>query len=450
MIYDFIILGGGISGLYSAYKLHAKYPRKTILILEKNEFLGGRVYTFSNKYMTVDAGAGRFSHSHILLMNLIKDLGLTSKIVPITSSAVYAPADGTSSMFNSILDAPMLTGDKKTVYNIENIENIGYSLLDIALGKDNIPSAGLLVRVILASKLESKENLINISFIDYAKKILEPPEVQLILDSFGYYSELIIMNAYDAIQLMDNLSPQNQFYVLNGGLSQIIERLMKRLDNKYISIYTHKTVVDIDVMDDSIFSVNVLENKRAYKGHVCISTLPKQSLEKLPIFRGFRSVFKNILCAPLCRIYSKFPVIDGKTWFSGFPKFTTNNNLRMVLPISEKDGIIMISYTDNKFADYWKKVLDKYGISGVNKRIARLMKESIGIDIPEAIDTQVFYWGCGVGYWGVGADSHAISTYITRPIDDLNLFICGEHFSEKNQQWMEGGLETSEKVIGYL
>jgi len=34
----------------------------------------------------------------------------------------------------------------------------------------------------------------------------------------------------------------------------------------------------------------------------------------------------------------------------GMPKLTTNNNLRMIIPISEKNGVIMISYTDNKFA----------------------------------------------------------------------------------------------------
>jgi hypothetical protein len=78
------------------------------------------------------------------------------------------------------------------------------------------------------------------------------------------------------------------------------------------------------------------------------------------------------------------------------------------------------------------------------------MKESTGIDIPGAIDTQIFYWGCGVGYWGVGADSGAISGAMIRPIGDLHLYVCGEHFSEGFQQWMEGGLETSERVMAYL
>lgn len=444
MIYDFIILGGGISGLYTAYKLHKKHPRKTILILEKEGYLGGRVYTFHNKYMTVDAGAGRFSKNHLLLMQLLRELKLTSKIWPITSSAVYAPSDGSGSMYNSIMDAPMLT--RSDVFSTD----IGMALLDISLGRDNIPSAGLLVKVILASRLESKEDLIRVNFVDYAKRFLSPAELKLVIDSFGYYSELVLMNAYDAIQLMDHLGPQNQFYVLGGGLSQMIERLVRKLDSKYISIYKQKTVEGIEVTDQDEFLVNVSENKRPYVGKVCICALPKQVLEKIPLFRPFYPFIKQIVCAPLCRIYSKFPTVEGKSWFSGLPKFTTNNNLRMVIPVSEEEGIIMVSYTDNKFANYWKKIYDKEGVQGVNDRIAFYMKESTGIDIPGAIDTQVFYWGCGVGYWGVGADSVAISGAMIRPIVDLNLFVCGEHFSAGFQQWMEGGLETSEKVIAFV
>ena len=119
----------------------------------------------------------------------------------------------------------------------------------------------------------------------------------------------------------------------------------------------------------------------------------------------------------------------------------------MIIPISEKEGVIMISYTDNKFAKYWKRIYDKYGVDGVDSRIAKLIKESTGMDIPKPINTRVCYWDCGVGYWGIGADSAATSRAIIKPFCDFSFYVCGEHFSEKFQQWMEGALETSEKVI---
>ena len=38
--YDFIIVGGGIVGLATAYKLQLKYPQKSIAILEKESAIG--------------------------------------------------------------------------------------------------------------------------------------------------------------------------------------------------------------------------------------------------------------------------------------------------------------------------------------------------------------------------------------------------------------------------
>ena len=39
MNYDFIIIGGGIVGLSTAWQLQRTYPDKTILVLEKEEAL---------------------------------------------------------------------------------------------------------------------------------------------------------------------------------------------------------------------------------------------------------------------------------------------------------------------------------------------------------------------------------------------------------------------------
>jgi hypothetical protein len=89
-------------------------------------------------------------------------------------------------------------------------------------------------------------------------------------------------------------------------------------------------------------------------------------------------------------------------------------------------------------------------VGAVNKRLKELMKESLGIDIPMPKHTKVFYWKCGVGYWGVGANSSVISRQIQKPFDELDLYICGEHYSSTHQQWMEGALETAHQVLGFI
>jgi monoamine oxidase len=119
----------------------------------------------------------------------------------------------------------------------------------------------------------------------------------------------------------------------------------------------------------------------------------------------------------------------------------------MVIPISEADGVIMISYSDNKYADGWNRLYKSGGIREVNRELAILMKKSTGIDIPAPISTRVFHWTCGVGYWGIGANS---SQFPLQPDIDIPIYLCGEHYSATHQQWVEGALETAEIVIASI
>ena len=82
MLYDYVIIGGGISGLYIYLQLlnNTKTKNKKILLLEKNPHLGGRIYTdkvtVERKNYFFEAGAGRFGDNHKHLIKLLKKLKL--------------------------------------------------------------------------------------------------------------------------------------------------------------------------------------------------------------------------------------------------------------------------------------------------------------------------------------------------------------------------------------
>ncbi len=107
----------------------------------------------------------------------------------------------------------------------------------------------------------------------------------------------------------------------------------------------------------------------------------------------------------------------------------------------------MASYTDHKYADFWLRLYESEGVKGVNKELVKLYKETLGIEIPLPISTKVFHWKCGVGYWGVGADSEKLERLFRQPFARTHLYVCGEHYSAKSQQWMEGALETAREVV---
>ena len=457
--YDFIIIGGGIGGLNIAYQILKRFPTVSLLVLEKEKVLGGRVFTFHNQHMNVEAGAGRFNITHSHFLALIKDLGLYDSKIPLVSSAVYAKSDGSGRFYNSILDSKSLIQEYNDIVTLpqfgffpdfsKTLELFWNLSLDLYMGNDTLPNVGLLTRVIAFGSLESKEYLIKMTFLDYAKTILSKSEIDFLKDSFGYYSEIVTMNAYDSIRLMRGLDPKNTFFGLKGGLSSVISALEKRiLGFKGARIIKKKEVSTIHYKD-GIFEIK--GSSFSYFGWKCICALPKQVIERFSIFKPILGSLAKIKCAPLCRIYSRFSV-DSKegVWFKGLPKFSTNNHLRMVIPINEKTGVIMISYTDNIFADFWQRLYKRGGLKDVNNELIRLMKLSTGIDIPEPLETHVFYWECGTGYWGVGADSDVLTDRLLHPFLDKPLFICGEHFSAVGQQWMEGALETGDRVLNSL
>lgn len=437
MKYDIVIIGGGIGGLYCAYRLLKGGFTGSLVVLEKDKNLGGRVYTYTDKHMSVEAGAGRFHDGHVRVIELIRELGLSRKVVPMVGTAVFAPSDGRGVVLNSVLDAPgawpVLDG-----------------VLDVALGAQNIPSSGLISRVIVASQFRSADYLRSLTFVDYAKTILTAEEVEFVMATFGYYSELVILNAYDSIALMGDLGPGNQFYGLRGGLSQIISELAGNIEKMGGVIRCGKTVERVEYVGGE-FVVSCAGRKRDILGKQCICALTKPVMEKISFVglgsRGWKArLRRELVCAPLCRIYAKFA--KGDVWFRGLPKMTTNNALRMIIPISEKDGVIMISYSDNIFADFWHKLEQKAGISGVIEMLRRLIRLSCGVEMPEPVAVKVFYWGCGVGYWTVGSDSSRFfREMMCLAGDDVPLFLCGENYSMSNQQWMEGALETAEKVV---
>ena len=75
MEYDYIIIGAGISGLYTGYLIKKNNPNSKILILESNNYIGGRmgIDTFYSTRITTGAGIGR-KNKDINLIKLLNEL----------------------------------------------------------------------------------------------------------------------------------------------------------------------------------------------------------------------------------------------------------------------------------------------------------------------------------------------------------------------------------------
>ena len=77
--YDTIIVGGGIAGLFLAYKL--KDTKQDILLLEKEGEWGGRIHTMYKTDYHYECGPARISNKHHKLISLIQELDLLDQLI---------------------------------------------------------------------------------------------------------------------------------------------------------------------------------------------------------------------------------------------------------------------------------------------------------------------------------------------------------------------------------
>ncbi len=380
-----MILGGGIGGLYSAYLLSKKNPDIQLTIVEKTNRWGGRVHTYTSPTMSVEAGAGRFSNRHPRLFSLIHDFKIDHLVVPIPNTSEYS---------------------RPSPYDLKTT----------------------LLKVITFYEVDVFTDFTKVTFLEYASKMLSKNEIQFLEDSFGFYAELVLMNTRDCIRLMMELY-SSQFYILKGGLSQLIHRLVQHLHTfPNISLHLNEEVV-------SIKQGIVKTNKREYHVPFCICALPKNVLETFTIAKPLRNKLKHLHTAPLCRIYATF----SKEWYKG-GKLRCPSPLRMIFP----GKTMMISYSDHKYALFWRDVEKK---GNTVEALRYFIKEELGVRMPEPLDVKVFFWEHGVGYWGK-VDSKTVSSQLVNPFPGF--YICGENYSSEHQQWMEGALETSERIVSLI
>ena len=82
---DVIIVGGGVAGLYCAWRLLLAHPDKKIILFERNYRIGGRLQTdiirVDGQLVKEEEGGMRFQKSQDAVWDLINLLGLGNKII---------------------------------------------------------------------------------------------------------------------------------------------------------------------------------------------------------------------------------------------------------------------------------------------------------------------------------------------------------------------------------
>lgn len=400
-IKSFGIIGGGIAGLYSAFKLYKKFDKNiNITIFERSNILGGRVHTIYRDDISYDAGAGRFNKNHKLLFKLIKELKLQDKIILLPNDKIF------------------IKDNKIINFNIEKFIN----------------------KIFDEEKKTTIKDLKSKTLLMFLHEIFIPSEIDDFIYAYGYNSEFEIENAYDSIQNLKNIG---DYFIIRGGLSCIIKELTNVLIKKGLIIKLDNDVIDIDIKMNTLSSM-YHQQKLDYHFDKLIFCITKNDLLNIPelINNDYKlnNTLNTVIARPLYRIYAKFPKEkNGKVWFYNMSRICTNNILRSIIPINKDYGLIMISYTDGMWADMWNYYKKNDLKNAIMKQLRILFPNLIISDL-EWIDN--FYWPYAVHY--------PIPYYQKYQNNNENYFICGEVMTDRCNGWIEGALISVERGLKKL
>lgn len=398
--FEVCVVGGGIGGLYCAYKLS---KTKRVVLFDDRTYIGGRIQTHEMGY---EIGAARFNNNHKILLKLIRKFKLTPVKLPTRIDFIKQ--------------------SNSEVQHTPNIEKHYGSLLD---------------HIIENTKVSSE--LRKITFFQHAINILgSKREAQSLVDMFGYYSEIKEMNAYDAYVTFKTDFGNIQYYVLKEGLSELCLKMTNEILKNGGKVYLRNAVTNVERTSKGFYVRTI--SKSITTDRVVFALKPYQ-LRQFKILENIHTLTKSVYEAPLIRIYAQYP---KPLWFDDVYRSTTNNKLRQIIPINKEKGLIMVSYTDGKdTAPFMER-----GKLRPKTQLKKIVKENLRAlfqdkDIPEPLYFNAHLWTVGCHHFFPKNNSDLIRKKVVNP--SPNVYVCGEGFSSK-QAWMEGALETADEVVSKI
>ena len=266
---DIVIVGAGLSGLYTAYNLHKHNPKYNITLLEASDRIGGRIHTITTPDgIQYEAGAARFSPQyHRRLCDLMRELKLYKSIVPISNDVVpfgVKPSD------------------------IVDVNKIISSLNTTKLTRSSPKT-----------------------LLDLIKDQHGPDIAKLVEKNYQYYAEIGLLHWYDAIKLFKGqFSAKTKYYILGGkgGLSQLTHKLHIRLKS-FSNIKIHTST---RVESRTGNTLKCIGGMQITAHQHIIYCCPTDAITIFDPLLGNR-MSKYIDTQPLYRIYAKYPLSKPST-----------------------------------------------------------------------------------------------------------------------------------------
>ena len=405
LYYDIIIIGSGMSGLYTALKVKKLCPDLSFLVIERDELFGGRAYDFrfENTDVVTGAGIGR-KNKDKLLLQLMKDFKIPINVFETQhnySNSIYPPCE-VKSTFTYL----------KKMYENEN---------------------------------KNKVTKNHETFKQYAKNILGEDAYNHFVVCSGY-SDYEKEDVYDVFYHYEFDDNYNKWLGFSVPWKTLVDKIVASLGKSIINntevtkIYKEDNYFEVSTKSNS---TNTNKNTKYYCEKIVIATDIDALTNLIHNISPNPSLYYQIKGQPFLRLYAKFskdsiPYLKEK--INGVT--VINGPMQKVIPMDPDKGVYMIVYSDNGDADFFKKYFknNEKNRTTLNGLLEKSLELQGKLHIENIKD---FYWKNGTHYY-----TPLTSNFKTRQEfikvaqrPDKNILIVGELISI-HQGWVEGALES--------
>lgn len=505
-ICKYAVIGGGMSGLYTAKRLAENYPEEEIVLIEKSGMVGGRLKSefFEGIDIPVELGGMRFTDGHKLVRALVKEYNLEVDKFDFELTAYI--------LRGKCCKKKTFTDDIKEIFPRLEPHEKGKTpseLIDYAIEKNlRIKGYAAMHEEDKVTELKEKitanvfkdRHLHDVHWTFFLRKALSSEAVKMIEATEGYNSNLDNMSAFEGLRELGRFD--EPFLHLKKGYQQLPQQLAKSFSDMGGHIMLRKKVEKIrkhnyNSTDDRIrkifeelsnskqtvpqYYIRMLNEINGETEYILcdkiILAMPKNAIKKLDWHaEGFKppqyvkalDVINSVHTMKSLKIYINF----SHNWWHEHhldkKKIYTDGAIRMAyflgngaLASPDNTASLMLVYVDQKAAEELQ-VPEMYRATnclrdGKSSMIVDFLHDNLkdlirkytdGQDEEIASITEYAYMQWEEAYHCFPPTVNVFETIRSaiKPAEEYEVYICGSSYSSM-QSWVEGALLTSEFML---
>jgi lysine 2-monooxygenase len=500
---DVAIAGGGVGGLYAAWRLATSERRGEegaplrIAVLEATDRIGGRIETVTFPGMPqhrAEFGAMRLASWQELVLGLAQQLGIEVEPFEMGDEHNFWHLRGKRLMAGDLSDSA------KVPYGLEGWE-VGKSpeqLLDRVarkfLGDRPMPTDRAGWDELKVSWRYRGRPAREFGFWNVLADELSSEAINFVSDAVGFGSMTQNWNAIEALQLIyADFGPEVRFVRFVGGTDRLPVELATRFTDAGGEIFCGNVVTRLDPGPEGPpeLTLTVRNRRRGstwqLRARHVILALPRRGLQLLgypgSLFdpyqvdeSGLRALAASVHRYPAFKLFLAYEEPWWRELEISSGRSVTDLPIRQTFYFGVEESeraLLMSSYNDDRAVAYWQGLgwterdeptaprLQVTGAGGPSEVLVApqemirhaqaQLSRMHGLDVPTPYLAAYRNWGAppfgGAWHlWRVNADSVAIGKRMRRPLPDYNVHVCGEAYSGI-QAFIEGALTSTELVL---